>query len=40
MRDENELNEIRDFGLNFNRETRNQNKEKEVIDLGIDWITD
>lgn len=32
--------EIRDWGINFNRENRNKKQEELNLDLGIDWITD
>ena len=32
--------EIKEWGINFNRENRNKSKQEESIDLGIDWFTD
>jgi hypothetical protein len=39
MTNENEQ-DIKEWGITHNREERNKNKQTEIIDLGIDWITD
>lgn len=37
MTQEDELKAIQEFGINSNRDNRNE--QSEVIDLGIEWIT-